>query len=370
VKGGTGCLATLARGLAIVLAVVVVVSLPFALVAYDVGQVVFSKDKMTQIVVDQLGGSGEIRRLVLVSLLSNSASNGSNANDFSLARVAEDLSPERTQELVNLLLPEDWFREQVGTIAGGIYTWLDGDQPQPDLALDLRPLKERLINGGARKLMQLLIDSWPQCLPSQLAQIEQALIANRTPPMLLCKPSGSFQASYVELATSWFTSQVRLMPDKVSLTNQTVDASAMADLATLRDRIRLARDLLRFGWMIPASLLGLIMALAIRSWQGLTRWWGASLAATGVASLLMIPSTRLLESRLLRDLRPSEALPPVLIDALGNAADGIRSAVVRSLAVQAMLLVLLGAGLLVGGWLLSRRSPSTVDVAGPGTAQS
>jgi hypothetical protein len=149
------------------------------------------------------------------------------------------------------------------------------------------------------------------------------------------------------------------------------------DLTELKARIRLARALARWAWMIPASILGVIMALAIRSWPGLARWWGIPLGVAGVFSLLPIPFAKAFEGRLLRELGAGEALPPVVKDTLTSTAGGIRVAVLQALAAQAILLVLLGAGLAVAGWLLDRRGLNRrsmkVDSAGldfpPGLAE-
>lgn len=366
-ESGTGCLSNLWRGLAFLVAAVLVISMPVALIAYDIGQVVFSKEKVAQIIGDQLAGSDEIRQMLVTNFLASPAPGDVKPGEFNLSKAAERLSPEQKLELSNLLLPEEWFREQFSSIIGGIYDWLDGDQPRPQMMLNLQSLKERLINGGAKQLMVLLVGSWPPCLPGQLSQIEQAISRNRPPPILYCKPGGSFQTAYVERSTAWLISQVRTMPETIPLTGER-GTQAGPELTLLRDRIRLAREVLRFGWMIPASLFGLIMALAIRSWLGLTRWWGASLAATGLSSLAMLPFARPLETRLLGQIRPGETFPPILKDILGNAADGIRTAVVQALATQAILLILVGAGLFVGGWLWSRRGPSRVS-PGPGPAR-
>jgi hypothetical protein len=61
----------------------------------------------------------------------------------------------------------------------------------------------------------------------------------------------------------------------------------------------------------------------------------------------------------------------VLVDALTNAAGGIRTAVVQALAAQASLLILVGAALLIGSWLLGRRAASRLAAdAGPAPAGS
>jgi len=355
---------------AVLAALVFVLTLPATILAFDIGQVLFSEDRIKPILVDQLAASDELRQTLVTNFLSGSGAGPTNPGQFDLARAAKSLSPGQAMELTNLLLPEEWFREQIGGVVASLYAWIDGDQARPQLTIDLRPLKERLLNGGARQLMQLLIDSWPQCLPGQNSQLEQAMLSSKPPPILYCKPPSSLHDIYTERTSIWLTNGARAMPETISLAGEGASASAGPDLTELKDRIHLIRDLARWAWMIPASLFGVIMALAIRSWPGLTRWWGIPLAVAGIFSLLPTPFAKAFEGRLLRELGPGEALPPFVKDALVSAAGGIRVAVLQALAAQAIILVLLGAGLVVVGWLLGRRGldrrPVRVDSAGSG----
>jgi len=343
------------RLLAVLVALVFVLTLPATILAFDIGQVLFSEDRIKPILVDQLTATDELRQTLVTSFLSGSGAEPINPGGFDLVRSARSLSPGQVVELTNLLLPDAWFRDQIGGVVTGIYGWIDSDQTRPLLTIDLRPLKLKLVNGGARQLMQLLIDSWPQCLPGQNSQIEQAMLSSKPPPILYCKPSSSLRDIYTERTSIWLTNRVPALPDTLSLVGEGASAPPVPDLTALKARIRLTRDLARWAWMIPASILGMIMALAIRSWPGLTRWWGIPLALGGIFSLAPIPFAKAFEGRLLRELPPGEALPPVVKDALASAAGGIRVAVLQALAAQAILLVLLGAGLAVVGWLLDRR---------------
>ena len=356
---------------AVLAALVFVLTLPAAILVFDIGQVLFSEDRIKPILVDQLTATDELRQSLVTSFLSGSGAEPANPGGFELVRAAESLSPVQAAEMTNLLLPEEWFRDQIGGAVADLYAWIDGDQPRPQFAIDLRPLKLKLVIGGARQLMQLLIDSWPQCLPGQNTQIEQAMLSSKPPPILYCKPSSSLRGSYTDLTSIWLTNRIPALPDTLSLVGEGASAPTVVDLTELKARIRLARVLARWAWMIPASILGVIMALAIRSWPGLTRWWGIPLALAGIFSLAPIPFAKAFEGRLLRELPPGEALPPVVKDALASAAGGIRVAVLQALAAQAILLVLLGAGLAVVGWLLDRRGLTRrsvrVDSAGAGS---
>ena len=52
--------------------------------------------------------------------------------------------------------------------------------------------------------------------------------------------------------------------------------------------MRTLRAFSRAGWLLPLSMLGLIVAVAVRSWPQLLRWWGGSTLAAGVGTFLML----------------------------------------------------------------------------------
>jgi hypothetical protein len=110
--------------------------------------------------------------------------------------------------------------------------------------------------------------------------------------------------------------------------------------------------------MLPTSVLGLIVALAVRSWPALLRWWGAPLLGAGLSSFL----TLIISRGIIDQARTSEGLrsvsagffEPILQNVIGQLLDLVGGRMFG----LALLLSIGGLGLLLVGLWLGRRSRS------------
>jgi hypothetical protein len=151
-----------------------------------------------------------------------------------------------------------------------------------------------------------------------------------------------------------FEDQVRQLPATVSL----IEASAsLEDFAAAKDQLRSFRTLMLWGWMFPFSLLGLIMALVVRSWSDIGRRWGLPLLLGGGGTLLLALFLSAVRDGLIADwlggIGP-DAGP--LRDLLRAGLNGLYTAGLRPLWLQAFLVS--GIGVLL--WLGGRRSDRKV----------
>lgn len=62
---------------------------------------------------------------------------------------------------------------------------------------------------------------------------------------------------------------------------------AQEQAAEFKRGILQMRSLAVAAWLLPASGLGLLLALSVRSWRQLLLWWGAPLLAAGLFGLLL-----------------------------------------------------------------------------------
>lgn len=152
---------------------------------------------------------------------------------------------------------------------------------------------------------------------------------------------------------------MREVPQELSLSGDQPYSQDMDDIAAMKEWIRLARALSRSSWLLPIALLGLIMALAVRSWGELGRWWGIPLLIGGVLTLLLAVLVTamgevLLTSQLSDLKREAEAVYGLLMVIIGSLKDVI----IGSLLFHAALVSGIGLVLLVGGWLINRRTSS------------
>jgi hypothetical protein len=132
-----------------------------------------------------------------------------------------------------------------------------------------------------------------------------------------------------------------------------------------KEQMRLLRALTRWGWLLPLSFLGLIMALVVRSLRGLARWWGIPLLVGGLLSLLTVLLGAGFAERLISQVVGEPAMPETLTRLLRGILDGLRDSILGRALVHSLLIVLGAGALLFVGFLFGRRKMATVPAAAP-----
>jgi hypothetical protein len=233
---------------------------------------------------------------------------------------------------------------------------MDNDLPAPAVPMDLRPIQQSLVSGGAARVVETILDSWPACTVQQLDELSRSALAGQL-PMQYCEPSEPYRSAIGVLATQALIEQARALPPKIDLLarDPSQPTDDLASVMALKEQLRTLRALTRWGWLLPFSLLGVIMALVVRSLRGLARWWGLPLLGGGLLSFLGVFVASALAERLtaqaLQGVSPDE-----LVRLLGSILDGLRDQILGRMLVHS-LLIILGAGLLLGlGLVLARRA--------------
>jgi hypothetical protein len=144
------------------------------------------------------------------------------------------------------------------------------------------------------------------------------------------------------------------MPDSVPLIDDLTPGS-LASLQRAKSLLVSARLLSTWLWLAPASLLGLVVALVVRSWSGLFRWWGIPVLVGGLAGIALASlgnglGMRWLEGQLAVAVRD---VPAVLQGVVSGMVEQLYQAIVRTLMRQSFL-VAGGAGIVTLLGVLSR----------------
>jgi len=365
----TGCLNTLMKMLAAFLALIVIVALPISLLIYNVARVVFSPEIMSDLLTTRLVESGVIRGFITDFLLSPEFLQEQGPGEFNFSRVTENLSPEERGAIVDILIPPEWIKEQISGSFNAIYSWIDDDRPLPLIHLDMGPIKERFLGGGVIEVVDTIVDSWPSCSAAQMEHFREVIEFGGEFPEFLCEPPEPFRSKVIDLTSSQLIQVVREVPQELSLSGDQPYPRDMTDIAAMKEWIRLARALSRSSWLLPITLLGLIMALAVRSWGELGRWWGIPLLIGGVFTLMLVPLVSVVGEILIAQQLPvlkheAEAAYELLIKVI----NGLGEAILSVLLFHAALVCGIGLVLLVGGWLISRRT-SSLPPGQPGAMQ-
>jgi len=366
----TGCLNTLMKMIAAFLAFIVIVALPISLLIYNVARVVFSPEIMSDLLTTRLVESGVIRGFITDSLLSPEFLQEQGPGEFDFSRVLKNLSPEERGAIVDILIPPEWIKNQISGSFNAIYSWVDDDRPLPSIHLDMGPIKERLLGGGVVEIVDTIVDSWPSCSAAEMEQLREVIEFGGEFPEFLCEPPEPFRGRVIDLTSSQFIQIVREVPQELSLSGDQPYPQDMTEIATMKEWIRLARALSLSIWLLPIALLGLIMALVIRSWRALGRWWGIPLLIGGVFALMIVPLVSAVgEIFIAQQLSDLQHEANAAYELLVIVINGLREAIFGGLLFHAALVSGIGLALLVGGWLASRRTSSMpLGQPGPGMA--
>ncbi|MEW6568347.1 MAG: hypothetical protein AB1449_09330 [Chloroflexota bacterium] len=362
---GSGCLGALAKGAAAILAGVLALTLPISLAAHDLGRVLFSPTVMTQRIVSRVVDSGQLRRLVIGQLLARGTPEQGASEGFDFAQATAYLEPAEFDALADAIFPPGWAADQLASVIDNLYAWLDNDQLYPELTLDLQPVVMRLRGGGAKRVVETLVDSWPACSVEQVDQMASEAATTGLVSVLYCEPPEPYRSALIDYAVAGLTEQLGSVPPSLRLGGEVGELSRTnADqIMTLKERIRLARLLLTWGWILPLSLLGLIMALVVRSYRGLTRWWGIPLLIGGLLTFAVLVVGNALARQALASLPQEQGLELVTRLAV-DVASGLLAEVRTRLFWHASLATLVALGLLVSGAFVRKRPSPAAEAPG------
>jgi hypothetical protein len=362
-----GCLSRASQAAAWMLVAAVVLALPAALWLRALGVVVFSASSVEQIVNARLVESGLLRQALGESFVDQMAANASAGAGLDLARATQDLSPEQRNAMWEILLPTEWVKDQVHQAVAGASDWLQRASAVLDPQLDLVPLKGRLAGGGGAHLVDLIVLSWPACSAQQVEEMAASSAANGEAPLLYCNPPEPFHGLLVNYATASIIQQARQMPDRLSLI---AGGSRQAELDRARQQLRRTRAVLDFIWLVPLSLLGIVMALKVRSFAGWMRWWGwplllGGLLAIGLAFVQSAMFLAWLQASLAR-----QGLSPALQALIRALVKGVLDAAGGRLAFQGLVMGVLGGGMLISGRLIERPRSAAAPPEASGSDQA
>ena len=341
-------MSTLGRVIAALLGLAFAVTLPFALLALAWGRVLFSPEQMTDILAGELVNSGALQQFAVEAMLSRGGEENPESGPLDF------LGRQRLDELLTSLFPPDWARSQVGGIVEALYAWIDNDRLKPELGLDIQPVKDRLSAGGAEQLAREVVDSWPSCGQEQIQSLERDALRIGELPPFFCQPPEPLRSRVVATATDFILGQSRNLPSNLSLGEGDGPEASPDSIMQSKRSLRFLRGFAEAGWMLPVSLLGLIVAVTARSWAALLRWWGGPILAAGLGTFTTLGISEAIAEQA-RNSQPFHStvgvfLEPVVQDVIGRLLDAVGG----RMFVLAFVITALGLAMLLAGLFLGR----------------
>jgi hypothetical protein len=272
------------RTIAAIFGLLFVLSLVPAMLLRSAASVAFTPVALQRSLDRRLLQSGALRSAVLQSILPDPISSDQDSAD-ELGFITANLEVEDWEEISRIAIPDDWLRDQLAVVVNGLYAWLDGDELSPALELNAEPVKRRLLGQGSERILEIILLSWPECTAEQVEAIQVEFHSRGGISLLGCAPPEPFRTVTLELAADAFQYEARQLPSRVPLIEDLSEEAG--NLLELKTALLQIRAVARWGVMIPLAMLGLIMALAVRSWSAWARWWGFPLLSGGVLTDLV-----------------------------------------------------------------------------------
>jgi len=351
-----GCLGQIALASAVLLVILTAITLPMASLARNAEGQLFSSESLTNYIESHIISSGFIRNLITRTVFQDEALGSLNQYGIDFSQAFIYLSDEDRQEMVDRLLPEDWLTGQVEQVLEGTLNWLENDKTRPDWHLDLAPLRDNLLRGGgAASIAEITVDSWPECNEEDIQGMLEFVEGVRDQPPL-CEPPEPLRYEIIVVATQLLRGMAEDIPMQLQLGEELGGDLDPASVQTLKNTVAAIRRLADASILLPWTFLGLIMALVIRSWELLLRWWGTAIGLGGIVGLMTayrlsgIQEDRL--SSILDDLRRGM---PELANLIGELISGMVSRILEQFALESLISAILGAAAVLVAWLIKRR---------------
>ncbi len=243
------------------------------------------------------------------------------------------------RQIITAALPSGWLEQSLKNLLRDFFDWLKSDDPPPpDLALDLRPIKDRLQGPPGKAIAQEVVDAIPTCTAGQSPQLS----FDRLPE---CWPDNIDRSLIVDQVAQVLDSSAAGLSASIDVGRQLVGGPAADGLVEVRQWTRLA--MLDVDLFVLAAATGLIWLIGALiggrnskerfTWLGGWLMFGA-LAAVGVYALIFVGGSRAVL------LSSASTLPDGLTTATISVVQNVGATELQQLALRAIIPV---AGLLV-----------------------
>ncbi len=273
------------RTIALIMAVTAVLAFPVSLVSAGTGRALADKELVVNLFREHLVESDQVYKLILqeMSFQDDRGDNGSSPVIFQM--ILEHVEPAERLRIVKLLVPKEWIAEELEANINGIYEWLQYRADYPRFSFQTRELSAALTREKAERIADGLLVSWPECSSDLILQIQTgelspgAILDNR------CSPPKEFPRDMlVDTAAESIIVFFNNLPDELSIA-EPVEETQKEEINEARVRLNRLLTVLVWLWLFPVFLLGLVMAMEIRSWRSLGLWWGIPLLSAGILAL-------------------------------------------------------------------------------------
>ncbi len=260
------------------------------------------------------------------------------------------LPPEQIEALLPLLLPESLLRSLTEQVISSLLNYLNGTATT--LTFSTGAIKTHLAGLAGDQVLTAVTLHLPPCSLAQMLQIASAGLSGMTGSLPLCRPPDPVLPVLNAFLRSYLDQAIASLPDSITF-------SPSGQSATLLSILRQGRTLMRWGFVVPLSLL---IVLAVSTAPRPAAWltaWGWAFLLSGLLGLgwaaILVPLVRQITLSWLQPLQ--SVATDAAIQAFHAALVSLFPPLAHSLAIQSALLAGAGTLLIILGNGLSRSAP-------------
>jgi hypothetical protein len=231
------------------------------------------------------------------------------------------------QRIVATILPDGWVEEQAATAIAAWLAWfVEGQVGTPEIAIDLRQIKDRLQGPPGQQIAQDVIDAIPTCAPDQVPQLSLTELPQ-------CIPQILDRAYVVEQVAQTLSAAATQMPNQYDIGSRLVPSARFGPSIEGR---RVGVELLTASlWLLVGLTIGAgLMAALLGGRTGHDRWmWlGGALLIGSLAVLAISLFVFILGAGLLPPAWQAELTPEA-----GALVRGVLQAFVQHWALRSLI---------------------------------
>lgn len=365
-------LKTIFRIFAFPILAIFILALPLSLVLRDVGSLLFDAETTRTLVrenllnselVASLARQGAEQMIIGASQEGQEGDAASTGEEGVLTASAQQALAQLTEEdwrqITELVAPEDLIEQTVDEFVTAFSSWLNNDEPFPNLRVDLASWKANTLEN-AGEVVTIMLNALPACNEDTVASM--ALQGAQDPESLtasipLCLPPEPVYSQLVAQAGSMMGSMLERTPDTIDLQQISQGQDAPPELVQLKANLIQLRAVMSWAWVGVLAIGILFAALAARGFRSFLRWAGWPVLLGGAVTLLLGLSLLVFSFRFLEQLFASNESGAMSVLA-SAVAGGALNLVSQPLLLQGLVLTTIGLAAVLYARVLARREAS------------
>jgi hypothetical protein len=278
----------------------------------------------------------------------------------------KNLSQEQWELILTQLLTPEWTQTQTESALDQLFTFLDSNDNTLSITISLVDLKANLTGQKGMDIIKQLVNAQPPCTEQLLDILFDIATGTFTPDeLLLCAPPEELLDELAPEIEGALEIVIQELPDEVNIEqNLFGDEDNQGSEVPLGDsgiNVRTIRFFMRFSPLLSVLFLGLLTLFGVRSLKGLLLWWGIPFMTAGLLGLtLALMGMPILNWgwTTFAEVRIPAVLDPEFVDLGFETVRLVFRSLLRTIALQAGLMTLLGIILTGASIFLKGQTPS------------